>query len=82
MEYAREELVAELGTAFLCGSWSLQGELNHTEYLNNWISLLRNDENALMRASTKAKKAADFIMDKWRKEKGEKNDNNELDDQE
>ncbi len=59
--YAAEELVAELGAAFLCAHLGIQGELKHAEYIATWITLLREDDRAIFTASSKASQAADYL---------------------
>ena len=60
-EYAAEELVAELCSAFLCASIGIQGELRHAGYIDNWIQLLKDDDRAIFTASSNASRAADYI---------------------
>lgn len=60
-EYAFEELVAELTSAFLCAEHKIDGSLQHPEYLANWLTVLKNDNNAIFQASSQATKAADLI---------------------
>ena len=59
--YAAEELVAELGAAFLCAHLGIEGELRHTGYIAKWIELLKHDERAIFTAAAKAQQAADFL---------------------
>jgi len=59
--YAAEELVAELGSAFLSAQCGIQGKLQHAEYLTSWIKVLKNDNKAIFRAASKAREAAEFI---------------------
>lgn len=60
--YAREELVAEMGAAFLCGHCWISGKLQHAEYLQSWIKVLKADKRAILVAAGAAQKAADFII--------------------
>lgn len=60
--YAREELVAELGAAFLCASLGIVGRLQHAEYIGEWVSVLKGDKKAIFQASSAAQKAFDYIM--------------------
>ena len=60
--YAREELVAEMGAAFLCAHAGIEGRMQHAEYLANWIQVLKNDKRAIVVAAGAAQKAADFVM--------------------
>lgn len=62
--YAREELVAEMGAAFLCASLGIDGQLQHAEYLASWIKVLKGDKTAIVRAAGAAQKAADFLLGK------------------
>jgi antirestriction protein ArdC len=59
--YAFEELVAEMGAAFLCQDYRIQGELRHAGYLQSWLKVLREDSKAIFKASALAQKAADHI---------------------
>lgn len=59
--YAAEELVAELGAAFLCAHLGIEGHLRHTEYLGSWLELLKDDARAVFTAASKASQAADYL---------------------
>lgn len=61
--YAREELVAELGAAFLCADLglSLTPRPDHADYIGNWLQVLRNDKRAIFQAAALAQKATDFL---------------------
>lgn len=59
--YAAEELIAELGSAFLCAHLGVMGELRHAGYIENWISLLKADNRAIFTAASKAAQAADYL---------------------
>ena len=61
--YAMEELVAELGAAFISGRLSLPSEprRDHAPYIASWLRVLRNDPRAIFTAATKAQAAADFL---------------------
>lgn len=61
--YAREELVAELGSAFLSARCGLKGELRHAEYIKTWIKVLKEDKTAIKDAALEAQKAQCYIMD-------------------
>lgn len=60
-DYAFEELVAELGSAFLCGELGLQGNLQHASYIKAWLKILEEDSRAIFRAASLASKARSFI---------------------
>lgn len=61
--YAREELVAELGAAFLCADLGIAPEVrdDHAEYVGHWLKVLKDDKRAIFQAATHAQKAADFL---------------------
>ena len=59
--YAFEELVAEMGAAFLCADYQIEGELQHADYIGNWLTCLKNDNKAIFNAAALAQKAADYI---------------------
>lgn len=61
--YAAEELVAELGAAFLCAHLGIQGELRHASYLKSWLQLFEEDKKAIFKAASKATKAADYVKE-------------------
>ncbi len=42
--YSFEELVAEMGSAFLCAQLSVEGEVNHESYLDSWLRVLKSDK--------------------------------------
>jgi antirestriction protein ArdC len=60
-EYAKEELVAELGAAFLCAEYGINGMTQHPEYISNWLSVLKNDKRFIVRAASQATKATVFL---------------------
>lgn len=63
----REELVAELSSAFLGAELGfLQENLEtHTSYIDSWLSLLKDDKKAIFKACADAQKAADYIISNW-----------------
>ena len=61
-DYAREELVAEMASAFTCASLSIQPTVRHADYIGSWLAVLREDEKAIFRAASAASKAADFLL--------------------
>ena len=61
--YAFEELVAELGAAFLCAHLDIEGELQHESYLASWCDGLReNPDRALRKAAVLATAAKEFVL--------------------
>ena len=61
--YAAEELVAELGSAFLCADLGVTPEPreDHAAYLATWLEVLKNDKRAIFTAAAHAQRAADFL---------------------
>jgi antirestriction protein ArdC len=61
--YAREELVAELGAAFLCADLALTPEAgaDHAAYIQSWLKVLKDDKRAVFSAAAHAQRAADFL---------------------
>jgi antirestriction protein ArdC len=60
--YAYEELVAELGSAFLCNHCGLPGVTQHASYIESWLKALRDDKKLIFSAASLAQKAADFLI--------------------
>lgn len=61
--YAREELVAELGAAFLCADLALTPEPgeDHAAYIQSWLKVLKDDRRAIFSAAAHAQRAADYL---------------------
>lgn len=61
--YAREELVAELGSAFLAADLglSIEPREDHAAYISSWIKVLQNDKRAIFQAASYAEKAVAFL---------------------
>ncbi len=62
--YAAEELIAELGSAFVCAELELAIEprRDHAPYIQSWLNVLRNDRRAIFTAATKAQQAVDWLF--------------------
>jgi antirestriction protein ArdC len=60
--YAREELCAELASAFLCASLGIVPSVRHADYLGSWLAVLRADSRAIFKAASQASKAADYLL--------------------
>ena len=62
--YAKEELVAEMGAAYLCGVCGIANTTlaNSAAYLQSWMQVLRQDPTVLVHAAAQAQKAADYIQ--------------------
>ncbi len=69
-DYAKEELVAELGATFLGIQLGIHNEpkVDHAQYLNAWLETLRGDTTAIFKASTMASKAVDYLNESQPKE--------------
>jgi antirestriction protein ArdC len=61
--YAREELVAELGAAFLCADLSITPEIrdDHAAYIGSWLKVLKEDKRAIFTAAAHAQRAVDYL---------------------
>ena len=61
--YAVEELVAELGAAFLCAELGIAAEPrpDHAQYLTHWLAVMKADKKAIFTAASKASQAATFL---------------------
>ena len=61
--YAMEELVAELGAAFLCADLGLElsPREDHASYIANWLTVLKSDKRAIFTAAAHAEKAAAYL---------------------
>jgi antirestriction protein ArdC len=70
--YSKEELVAEMGAAFLCAIAGIANEhtdRNTTAYIQNWISKLEEDNRLIVHAAANAQRAADCILGETFEEK-------------
>jgi len=59
--HAYEELVAEMGAAFLCQDHGIDGKLQHVAYIKSWLSALKDDSRLVFKAAAAAQKSADLI---------------------
>lgn len=61
--YAREELVAELGAAFLCADLGLdlRPRRDHADYIGDWLKVLKHDKRFVFSAAAYAQKACDYL---------------------
>lgn len=61
--YAMEELVAELGSAFLCADLAVTPEprVDHAQYLEHWLKVLKADNRAIFAAAAQASKAVEYL---------------------
>lgn len=65
-EYSKEELVAEMGAAFLCGVAGIENGTieNSAAYIAGWLKGLKNDKKLLVQAAAQGQKAADYILNR------------------
>jgi len=63
-EYSKEELVAEMGAAFLCGFAGIENITinNSVAYIQGWLKALKDDKKLVIMAAAQAQKAADYIL--------------------
>ena len=61
--YAKEELVAELGAAFLCADLAITPEVrpDHAAYIASWLEVLKQDKRFIVAAASQAQRAADYL---------------------
>ena len=64
--YSREELVAEMTAAFLCGHCGIENATIHNSaaYIQSWLKALRGDKRLAITAAAQAQKAADYILNR------------------
>lgn len=63
--YAAEELIAEMGSAFLCARLGTKLEgLQHPSYVDHWLKILKGDNRAIFAASSQARQAVEFMLDR------------------
>jgi antirestriction protein ArdC len=62
--YAAEELIAELGAAFVCAHLGLSNapRADHAQYLQSWLKVLKTDSRAIFTAASKAQQASDYLI--------------------
>jgi len=66
-DYSKEELIAEMGAAFLCGHCTIVNRTidNSAAYIQGWLNRLRNDKKLVVLAGAQAQKAADCILARY-----------------
>src|SRR6266700_1084339 len=60
--YAKEELIAEMTSAFVCASLGIVPTVRHADYIGSWLEVIRGDDRAIVRAASAASKAADYLL--------------------
>lgn len=74
-DYSKEELVAEMGAAFLCAATGIAPDetlANSASYIASWLRALKNDSQMIVQAASKAQRAADYAQGIGQAEKEEK----------
>ncbi len=63
-DYSKEELVAEMGAAFLCGSCGIEPKTikNSAAYIKSWLKSLRDDKTMVVLAAAAAQRATEWIL--------------------
>ena len=63
-QYSTEELIAEIGSAFMCGMTGIEKQTleNSTAYIAGWLKELKNDKRMVVIAAAQAQKAVDFVV--------------------
>ena len=61
-----EELVAELGAAFLCAELELTPEVrdDHAAYLDSWLQVLKQDKRAIFSAAAHAQRSTNYLVER------------------
>ena len=80
-KYCKEELVAEMVSAFLCAEMKIDNNdltENHAAYLQGWIKALKGDSKLIITAASAAQKAFTFLTSNYPKEKIEDNQKNSI----
>ena len=73
-DYSREELIAEMGSAFLCGQCAIDTapiQENEAAYIASWLRVLRADSKLVVTAAAQAQKAVDWLTSQPADEQGE-----------
>jgi antirestriction protein ArdC len=72
-QYSKEELIAEMGAAMLCGMAGIDNSTidNSAAYIASWLEKLQNDDTLVVAAASQAQKAADLILGTTFEEKNE-----------
>jgi len=65
IEYSFEELIAEIGSSFLCAKVQINNDAvmeNRAAYLAHWLEVLKKDNKFIFKAAAEAQKASDYIL--------------------
>jgi antirestriction protein ArdC len=62
-QYQAEELIAELGSAFICAELGIspQPRLDHAQYLKHWLAMMKADNRAIFTAAARAQEAVSYL---------------------
>ncbi|WP_315745456.1 MULTISPECIES: ArdC family protein [unclassified Bradyrhizobium] len=60
--YAFEELIAEIASAFSCAALGIVPTVRHADYIGFWLDVLREDNRAIVRAASQASRVADYLL--------------------
>jgi antirestriction protein ArdC len=62
--YSKEELIAEMGAAMLCGVAGIDNSTieNSASYIDSWLRVLKKDSRLVLQAAAQAQKASDYIL--------------------
>lgn len=63
-QYSAEELIAELGSAFICAELGIspQPRLDHAQYLKHWLAMMKADSRAIFTAAARAQDAVNHLI--------------------
>ena len=66
MDKVTEELIAELGSSFLCGLCGISTKVidNQASYISGWLEHVERDPVYFMKAASQAQRAVNFILNK------------------
>ena len=59
--YAKEELIAELGSVFLCSYLNIQSSIRHEAYLKSWLGAIKAEPKLLWKSASEAQKILDYL---------------------
>jgi antirestriction protein ArdC len=73
--YSKEELVAEMGAAMLCGVAGIDNSTieNSASYIDSWFRALKKESRLVLQAAAQAQKAADYILGKKKNQQIDEN---------
>ena len=51
-----------MGAAFICAALDIKPTVQHSDYIASWLTILRNDQRAVVKAASAASKVSDFLL--------------------